>query len=301
MSRSLPPLSAIRVFEAAARHLSFTRAAAELGMSQAAVSYQVKLLEERIGAPLFIRKARQVELSPAGLQLAGPATNALDLLAAAFAEARGQVEGMLSLSVQPTFAALWLAQHLPAFQACHPALAVRLATSRHVVDFDREEIDIAIRVGTPDDWPGQECHLLVAADFTPMLAPALLQRLGGLANPEALLLCPLINPTDQLWQRWFEAAGVDRPGVDQDTGSNMGSQHLEASAAMAGHGATILTPFFFAGDVAAGRLVRPFDLAWSSGRGFWLCYPRARRAVPKIRSFRDWILAALGQAVTPER
>lgn len=292
MNRNLPSFAALRVFEAAARHQSFSRAAAELGMSQAAVSYQIKLIEDRIGAPLFLRHGRRVQLSAVGQRLGPAMTEALDFLAAAFHDAVGSAQGVLRLSVIPTFASNWLAERLAGFQGYHPALAVRLSTSRHLADFDRDEVDLAIAVGR-GDWPGLECHELVKADFTPMLAPQLLDRLGGVAEPEDLLRYPLINSTDPLWTLWFEAAGVHRPGCDDDAGSNMGSQHLEALAAAAGHGAAILTPFLHSEAVAAGRLVQPFDRVCPSGQSYWLCYPKSRRNAPTIRAFRTWILNEL--------
>jgi LysR family glycine cleavage system transcriptional activator len=292
MKRNLPPLPSIRVFEAAARHQSFTRAAAELGMTQAAVSYQIRLIEERIGVSLFLRAGKRVHLSAAGERLAPTMTDVLDLLASAFDEVAGRSHGTLNLSIIPTFASNWLAQRIGRFQDAHPKLLVRLSISRQLVDFGRGEIDAAIAVGT-GDWPNLESHELVKADVTPMLAPQLAQRIGGLSEPKDLLRCPLINPTDALWTLWFAAAGVERSVSDEKSGSNMGSQHLEGLAAAAGQGAAILTPFFHSEGLAAKQLVQPFDLVCSSGKSYWLCYPRACRNALKIRAFRDWLLNEL--------
>src|SRR4051812_20084595 len=143
----LPPLAAIRVFEAAARHGSFTKAAAELGMTQAAVSYQIKVLEERVGAPLFLRRPRQVLLTDAGQRLAPAVTEAFALMRDAYAATRGAAEGVLCVSTLVTFASNWLAQHLGSFQIDHPSIAVRLDTSDCLVDFAREDIDVGIRSG----------------------------------------------------------------------------------------------------------------------------------------------------------
>jgi LysR family glycine cleavage system transcriptional activator len=292
MKRNLPPLPSVRIFEAAARHRSFTRAAAELGMTQAAVSYQIRLLEERIGVPLFVRAGKRVHLSAVGERLAPTMTEVLDLLASAFDEVAGRTHGTLNLCVIPTFASNWLAQRMGRFQNAHPRVSIRLSTSRHLADFSRGENDAAIAVGT-GDWPGLESHELVKADITPMLAPQLSQRIGGFREPKDLLRCPLINPTDALWTLWFAAAGVERTVPDEEIGSNMGSQHLEGLAAAAGQGAAILTPFFHAESLAAGRLIQPFDLVCSSGQSYWLCYPRAHRNSLKIRAFRDWLLNEL--------
>lgn len=257
-------------------------------MTQAAVSYQIRLLEERIGVPLFDRTGKRVHLSATGERLAPTMTEVLDLLASAFDEVAGRSHGTLNLSVIPTFASNWLAQRMGRFQDAHPRLSVRLSLSRHLADFSRGEIDAAIAVGT-GDWPGLESHELVKADITPMLAPQLAQRIGGLREPNDLLRCPLINKTDALWTLWFAAAGVERSVPDEENGSNLGSQHLEGHAAAAGQGAAILTPFFHTESLAAGRLVQPFDLVCSSGKSYWLCYPVARRKAPEIKAFRDWI------------
>ncbi|WP_062012547.1 LysR substrate-binding domain-containing protein [Aureimonas sp. AU4] len=291
MARSLPPLAALRAFEAAARHLSFTRAADELGMTQAAVSYQIKVLEERVGAPLFRRDRRQVALTDAGRRLGGDATGAFDLISASFEAVRGGAAGVLTISVIPTFATLWLARHLYAFQLAHPDIAVRLQSNREIVDFDKEPVDIAIRGGLPPS-PSLVTHKLLRADFTPMLHPGLEARLGlPLREPADLLRYPLIDPTDPWWNEWFAFAGVARPGFEVDNGHKLGGQDLEAIAATAGHGVAILTPFFYRDDVAAGRLRQPFALLCPSDRGYWLCYPPGRRNAPKIRLFRDWLLS----------
>lgn len=290
MSRTLPPLAALRAFEAAARHLSFTRAAAELGMTQAAVSYQIKLLEERVGAPLFRRERRGVALTETGHHFAVECSAGLDRLAAAYADARGTSAGILTISAIPTFATHWLARHLGTFQMAHPNLAVRLESSRRVVDFGREPVDLALRAGQ-GDWPGLCAHPLIPGDFTPMLSPSLVERIGGLPrSPSDLLEFPLVDPTDPWWNLWFEHAGIRREGFDVDNGAKMGSQDLEAIAAIAGHGVALLTPFFYRDELAAGRLVQPFPDLYPINRAYYLAYPASRRNVPKIRLFRDWLL-----------
>ena len=289
MSRDLPPLSAIRVFEAAARHLSFTKAAAELGMTQAAVSYQIKLLETRLGSVLFLRGKRQLSLSDTGVALAAPTSEALDLLASSYTTARGRAAGVLSMSVIPSFAACWLARHLGDFQVAHPELAVRLATTHEMIDFEREDVDLAVRTGH-GDWPGLASHMLFDAAFTPMLSPALLQRIGGLVEPADLARCPLLDPADPWWDAWFRGVGAERPPSLTTAGQTLGAQHLEAVAAIAGHGAAMLTPFFWREEMADGRLVQPFAYQCRGERSYWLCYPESRRNLPKVRLFRDWLL-----------
>lgn len=288
----LPPLQATRVFEAVARHLSFTKAAQELGMTQAAASYQIKVLEERIGAPLFLRRPKQIELTEPGQRLAPAVSEAFSILGQAYAAARGGADGLLCVTTVLTFASNWLAQHLGSFQIAHPALAVRLDTSSRLTDFAREDVDLAIRSGG-GKWPGLEAHKLLDADFTPMLSPKLAASIGGVKEPADLLRLPILDPGDIWWSQWFEAAGVTGHDLAKRPGSSMGAQAYEANAAMAGHGVAILTRALFKNEIADGRLVQPFDLVGDDGHAYWLVYPTARRNVPKIRAFRDWILAEI--------
>jgi LysR family transcriptional regulator, glycine cleavage system transcriptional activator len=289
-TRQLPPLAAIRAFEAALRHLSFTKAARELGMTQAAVSYQIKLLEERVGAPLFLRLPRSLALSEAGQRLAPATSEAFEILRTAYAETRSSAQGTLVISTVQTFASYWLARHLGAFQLAHPSLAVRLDSSSTIADFAREEVDVAIRSGN-GSWPGLATHLLLHAEFTPLLSPALLARHGGLASPADLQRLPLLDRNDVWWRHWFTAAGVPDAVPEAGPDIRLGTQYLDASAAIAGQGVALLTPAFFKAELAAGMLVQPFDLVCRDGHAIWLVYPEARRNAPKIRIFRDWLLA----------
>jgi len=291
--RNLPPLSAVRVFEAAARHLNFTRAAGELGMTQAAVSYQVKLLEERLGVPLFLRGARRVELTEAGARIAPAATQALDILGSAFQAARHDSEAVLVISSLHTFASNWLAKRLGGFQLAHPEIAVRLEISSHIVDFAREEVDVGLRGGS-GRWPGLVAHPLLSWHFAPYASPELLARLD-LKAPADLLAAPLISPDDAWWGHWFAAAGVDAGDIAARPAVLMGMQQLQGAAAMSGQGVALLTPSLWSDDIAAGRLVAPFDIVGREGEGgIWLVYPESKRRSPKVRAFRDWILAAIG-------
>ncbi|NRG19457.1 transcriptional regulator GcvA [Rhizobiales bacterium] len=291
MTSSPPPLAALRAFEAAARHQSFTRAGEELGMTQAAVSYQIKVLEDRLGAPLFFRRPRQVTLTETGQRLAPEISRAFAILADAFTEARGIVEGTLTISTMQTFAAHWLVQRLGAFQLQNPSLAVRLDPSADLVDFSRDSVDVAIRSGN-GKWPGLKAHLIMKADFTPMLSPELAERHGGVNSPEDLLRLPLLDPSDPWWPKWFAKVGINaEEELSRLRGSYYTVQTLEAGAAMAGAGVAILTPAFYKAELASRRLLQPFDLVAEDGRGYWLVYPENRGNSPKIRAFRDWILA----------
>lgn len=292
MAYRLPPLAAVRVFEAAARHGNFTRAAEELGMTQAAVSYQIRLLEERLGTPLFLRRPRQVVLTEAGQKLAPAATHALETLDAAFASLQSGEGGVLAVTAVATFASNWLVQRLGHFQLARPGLTVRLSISADLIDFSRAEVDIGIRSGQ-GDWPGLEAHLLLPARFTPMLSPALAATIGGVKTPADLTRLPLITPLDPWWGLWFEAMSVPVPPHALVQAARLDSQHLAAKSAIAGQGVAMLTPAFFAEEVAGGHLFQPFDHLGDDGHGYWLVYAQARRGVPKIRAFREWILAEM--------
>jgi LysR family glycine cleavage system transcriptional activator len=286
------PLNALRVFEAAARLGSFTKAGTELGMTQTAVSYQIKLIEENVGEPLFLRRPRQVVLTDVGQRLAPRVTEAFEMLQEAVLSARGDVNSALLISSTPTFASQWLARNIGSFQLAHPNIAVRLITSDKIIDLAAEAADLAIRSGV-GVWPGLDSHPLMLSEFTPMLSPALAGTIGGIHEPRDLLKLRIIDAADPWWRIWFAAAGVSDPDLEGRPTSRLGAQSFEARAAVAGQGVAILTPEFYTDDVALGRLYQPFELRCNDGHNYWLAYPHTRRNTPKIRAFRDWILGEL--------
>ena len=289
--RKLPPLAAVRVFEAAARHGSFTRAADELGMTQAAVSYQIKLLEQRVGTPLFLRLARHVVLTEAGQQVAPVVSQALDALSTAFAAIHDGSEGVLTITALHTFASNWLAPRLGAFQLAHPNLAVRLDVSTRLVDFAREEVDVGIR-GGQGNWPGLTSHLLYRSHFAPMCSPDLVER-ENIRTPSDLLRLPLLSSDDPWWVSWFELAGVDATGISARPGVRLDSQQIQGNAAMGGQGVAMLTPALWTAELGSGRLVQPFPLVGIDDGGTWLVYPEHKRRTQKVRAFREWLLAEI--------
>lgn len=297
--RSIPSLAAVRVFEAAARHENFTNAANELGMTQAAVSYQVKLLEERLSLPLFRREGRRVVLTEPGRRAAREVSAAFDGLDAAFAGLRAEDEGLLTLSTSNTFANTWLAWRLGGFQMRHPEMAVRMLTSDALVDFAADEVDVAVRSGVTGEWPGLSADKLITMDFTPMCSPEFLAKQGGTLAPADLLNLLWISPQDPWWAVWLREAGVtvsDKPvATGIRAGIRLDSQAHEGNAAMAGQGMAMLTPFFWRNDLAEGRLVRPFAQLSTRGYGYWLVCPEHRRRVPKIKRFREWLLAEVAK------
>lgn len=284
------PLNALRVFEAVSRLMSFTRAGEELGMTQTAVSYQVKLLEGELGEPLFRRLPRRIELTEAGERLVPKVSEAFVLLEEAMAAARTAAEEQLVINTTSTFAAHWLARRIGNFQLGAPHIAVRLVTDNTPMVFGRDPGDVAIRVGR-GDWPGLVVHHVMDIDFAPMLSPSLLEWVKPLDSPRDLLRCKIIDPSDPWWRRWFEAAGVPDADLEGRQRTLFGSQTLEGSSAIAGHGVAILTPAFYREELATGRLIMPFNLVSSDKSAYWLVYPESRRSQPKIRAFRDWILA----------
>ena len=289
---SILPLNALRTFDAVARLNSFTTAAGELGVTQAAVSWQVRALEQRLGQPLFRRLPREVELTLAGERLARATSEAMRLLRGAIADLSEESGGVLSITTSESLASQWLAPRLGAFQLAHPKLAVRLDTGPRIADLGREGFDVAIRSGS-GDWPGLESLYLFPSNVTPLCTAEVRDQLGGLARPEDLANAPLIG-LDAAWTDWFAAAGVtERP--PSAVGRLIADlQVLEVASALAGRGVALGSPVLFAAEIAQGRLVRPFDIAADEAAGFWLAYPADRRRVRKIAAFRDWVMAAVG-------
>jgi len=291
---NLPPLTAVRAFEAAARHQSFTRAAAELGMTQAAVSYQVKLLEDRIGQALFQRLPRKVELTEVGRRLAPAVAEAFQGLHLAFAALRDTDEAVLKITAVHTFATNWLVPRLGRFQSAHPDIAVRIELSGRTVDFAREDFDLGIR-GGHGQWPGVKADRLMTIEFTPLCSPDFIKRHGPWEKPADLLRAPRLDAHDVWWRLWFAKAGIPNPPPAEPSNVSLDVQSLLGTATIAGQGVAILMPAFFENDIAAARLVQPFDLTASDGTAYWLAYPEARQSRRKIRAFRDWILSETKQ------
>jgi len=281
------PLNALRVFEAAARHMSFTRAGVELGMTQTAVSYQITL---------FLRKPRQIVLTETAQRMLPKVTDAFAVLREAIATARQDADEILEIHSPPTFASHWLARHLGAFQLAHPNIAVRLLRGSVLTDFNRESADLAIRIGR-GRWPGLAVHPLLRLSYSPILSPRLAESVGGMKEPADLLKLPWITDDDGRWTYWFTLAGLDAAEHTARTFDAGGVLDLETGAAMASHGVAMLSPFFLQDELASGRLIQPFELSWLDDNSYWLVYPESRRNLPKIRKFREWLEATLA----PER
>ncbi|MBA2918734.1 LysR family transcriptional regulator [Sphingomonas sp. MAH-20] len=291
--RRLPPLSAVRVFEAAARHQNFTTAGTELGMTQAAVSYQIKLLEERLGVSLFRRERGRVSLSETGQRIGPLVAKAFDDLDTAFGVARSSGEGVLTVSCSTTFGPNWLASRIGAFQLKVPDIAVRLHTSNALVDFARDDVDVAIR-GGKGEWPGLCSHFLMRMPLMALASPEFLERVPPVRSPDDVMRLPRISPDDSWWRVWREQVGGDAAdGVP--SGIKMDTQIAEGQAAIAGAGIAVLNPVLWRLELATGRLVPVIDAVAYDPSDFWLVYPEHHRHSRKIRLFRDWMLDTIAQ------
>ena len=285
--RKIPPLSAVRVFESAARHNNFTHAAAELGMTQAAVSYQMKLLEERLRTKLFLRHKGRLSLTEIGSRIAPLVSDGFNTLENAFSLALAAEGQVLTISTTQSLATNWLAPRIGSFQITAPELAVRLRPDNHYVDFAAEDIDVAIRNGS-GNWPGLSAHFLMRVVVQPFANPDFITRHGPIETPTDIMRLPRLSPDDWWWNFWLTQIGgseVSQPGM---LGIRLDSQAMEASAAMAGHGIAIINSMMWQSDIESGRLV-PMGPYAMADHSYWLTYPEYRRESPKIKAFRNWL------------
>jgi LysR family glycine cleavage system transcriptional activator len=294
MADRLPPLNAIRYFEAAARHLSFTKAAEELHVTHSAISHQIKALEEWLGMPLFRRMNRAIVLTEAGQAYMRPVKEAFERLgeASRILKAREQT-GTLTVSTMPSFAAKWLVPRLGSFREQHPDIDVRIAASERLVDFNREDVDVAIRFGN-GTWPGLHSSLLLKENLFPVCSPKLLKGAIPLREPADLIHHNLLYDYDwreNVWLRWLTDAGVKVQSLRHSLSFNHSNLMLQAAADGLG---VALTGGPLAGDdLAAGKLVRPFETVLRRETGFFLVAPEATVDRPKVKAFREWILAEI--------
>jgi LysR family glycine cleavage system transcriptional activator len=294
MARRLPPLNALRVFEAAARHLSFTRAAEELNVTQAAVSHQIKGLEARLGLKLFHRLNRALLLTDQGQAYFPPVRDALDTLAQA-TERLGATDtaGRLTVSTLVSFAANWLVPRLGRYRALHPEIDVRITTSDFLVEFAREDVDLAIRYGG-GDWRGLDAARLMTEEVFPVCSPGLLDRGPPLRDPSDLRHYTLLH--DEMredWRMWLMAAGAT--DIDATRGPSFSNSNLVVQAAIAGEGVALGRSVLVADDLDAGRLVRPFEMSLPGEFAYYVVCPEATAGRPKIEAFRDWLLDEAGR------
>ena len=286
MDRAQLPLNALRAFEASARHLSFTRAAAELCVSQGAVSHQVAQLERRLGMPLFRRLPRGLALTDEGLALVPAVAEAFDRIGGTLDRvAGGHLREVLTLGVVGTFAVGWLLERIETFSRLHPHIDLRILTNNNRVDLAGEGLDLAIRFGD-GAWHGTHADHIMEAPLTPLCAPAIAARLHG---PEDLAREALLRSyrADE-WPRWFAAAGVPCPTL---RGAVFDSSALMAASATLGRGVALVPAAMFGQDLQTERLVRPFPIEIPCG-SYWLIRLMSRQDTPAMATFRRWLKAA---------
>lgn len=290
MSDRLPPLTALRAFDAAARHMSFAKAADELHVTPAALSFQIKSLETALGQQVFRRLNRAVELTEAGRTLAPGVADGFQSLTTAWAAARRRGNpAQLSITAGPAFTAKWLAPRIFAFVSAHPEIELRFAASLRLLDFDRDGVNLAIRFGSGPD-SGLYARPLIREWVTPMVSP---ERAADISQPSDLATLPLFQMEDTAfldppidWQAWFTAAETVVPAI---AGPRF-SQHDHAlDAAASGGGAVLGRISLASGDLASGRLVAPFPLALRTEAHYRFVCPRGAETAPAIQAFEAWI------------
>lgn len=284
MTASFPPLNGLRAFEASARHLNFRLAAEELGVTQGAVAQQVRKLEAHLGLLLFSRQSRALALTETGRAYATQIRKGFDLINAATSVLRPEPEH-LTISVTPTFATKWLIPRLPAFTAAHPRIDLRILASERIANFQTDAVDIAVRSGRPPFGPGLKSTLLFEQTTIAVASPPVAENLR--TNPGDL---PLLHDSHDLWPQFLDLAG---PGALPKASRNLrfNQTSLAIDAALAGQGVALSSQAFVAADIAAGRLVRVFDVSLQTGTDFYLVHPRRPRNSKAVEVVQSWLIA----------
>ena len=295
MTSRLPSLNGLRAFEAAARHLSFTNAASELNVTQTAISHQIRRLEEELGIRLFIRQNRALALTPeAGDYLPGVRAAFNDLRLATDRLLRKDNDHVLTVSTLASLAAKWLMPRLSAFQEAHPGIDVRITTSTGLVDFKSGDVDAAIRYGR-GQWPGLQADWLMADQLFPVCSPALLASDKPLRRPEDLADHVLLHTSgaqEDDWRLWLTAAGLPAK-LSTHPGLSFDLTFMTVQAAIDGLGVAIGRTSYVEDDIAKGRLVVPFKITLPADAGFYIVSPQSRTESPKLKAFRQWLIASV--------
>jgi LysR family transcriptional regulator, glycine cleavage system transcriptional activator len=288
--RRLPSLNALKAFEAAARHQSFTKAAQELCVTQGAVSHQVKALEAELGCRLFNREHRRLIITSAGQSYLVVVRDAFDRLALGTENLlQRHNAGALTVSTSPNFASKWLVHRLGRFAEQHPTIDLRVAATLQHIDFAREDFDLAIRHGD-GNWPGLHVTRLCAEELFPVCSPTLVRGRHALRLPVDLKHHTLLHINERRdWGTWLEAANVTDADFSRGPVFNQASMAIDA--AIDGQGVALARSALAAWDLGAGRLVRPFALALKAPYAYWIVCPKPTAALSKIATFREWLLA----------
>lgn len=293
MARRLPPMNTLRAFEAAARYLSFTEAAAELHVTQAAVSHQIKSLEQALGVRLFRRLNRAIRLTGEGQDFVSEVRKALAHLAAGMDKLSApDAGGPLTVSTLPSFASNWLVPRLGRFRERHPEIDVRISATLQLTDFQRDDVDVVVRYGM-GVWDGVHIVRMMTEDIYPVCSPALVVGPRALRRPEDLRHHTLLHDDAEVdWAMWLQAAGM--ADIESAHGPSFTDSAMVIQAAVAGQGVALARGALAADDIAAGRLVKPFDFAIPAEYAYYILCLEATRDRPKIAAFRDWLLEEAG-------
>jgi LysR family glycine cleavage system transcriptional activator len=293
----MPPLNALRAFEAAARHLSLTKAAQELNVSPGAVSHQIRALEALLGIELFERRVRAIALTPAAKSLYPGVQNGFLQIQEAVASLRDVAnERVLVVSTPPGLTAKWLAPRLYRFASAHPEIEVRISSSLTNANFTTDGVDVAVRnlAVRPANDPALLVERLMELTLVPVCSPRLYEQHGSPRTPEALARLPLIHDDSLFgrakiptWSEWFAAAGL--PSIDVGRGLHFNSGDHALDAASEGAGVLLAHDLLAYDDLRTGRLIIPIALPIASDRAYHVVCPKHRSRVPQVRAFRDWI------------
>lgn len=300
--KQLPPLNALRVFEAAARHLSFTKAAEELHVTPGAVSQQIKALEDFLQTPVFRRQKRALLLTDEAQASLPVLREGFDkLVEAGEILSRKADAGRLTVSVAPSFASKWLVPRLDKFQEAHPDIDVWVSADMNVVDFAVDDVDIAIRYG-PGRYAGLVTEHLMAEKIIPVCSPALLSGDNPIKRPQDLVHHTLLHdsgndkdPGCPNWPMWLKAAGVDHKAGDRGLKFNQSSLVIEA--AVAGKGVALAKAALALADLEAARLVIPFDLTTPTEFSYYVVHPPSKSSSPAVKAFKNWVLSEASESI----
>ncbi|RVU31373.1 transcriptional regulator GcvA [Neptunomonas marina] len=295
--RRLPPLKAIRMFEAAARHQSFAAAADELHVTASAVSHQVKALETYLGIALFRRNKRQVELTPVGEQYLIPIKHALNEIEVATQRLVTTSDpALVTISVAPNFLTRWLMPRMNRFQEQYPDIELQISASTGLIDFSTSNTDMAIYFGH-GDWPDIDIHFLRDVLLVPVCSPDLLTGRKPLATPDDLRQHTLISVSKRLheWPEWLQLAGVDSAGLGR--GLQLSSSQLATAAAQEGLGVALADSTLTSREIEEGKLVVPFDIQMDTNKSFYLVYQKGRSLTAGMKAFKDWVMEEMQHSV----
>ncbi|WP_221801304.1 transcriptional regulator GcvA [Oceanobacter mangrovi] len=291
--RRLPPLNALRSFEAAARNASFVGASEELSVTASAVSHQIKTLEEYLGILLFSRNKRKVELTTAGEQYLTMIKHALDEIEVATRRLTTHQEtNVVQISVAPNFLTRWLMPHMSRFQELYPDIELQINASMGLIDFNRSNTDIAIYYGN-GEWDDIETHFLRKVMLVPVCSPRLMMGPNPLKTPADLKYHNIIYVSKRKWEwlDWLQQAGAG--GLIPKGSLQMSSGQLATAAAQEGLGVALADSTLTSREIASGRLVRPFDIQLDTNKAFYLVYRKNRPLTAGMKAFKEWMMAEL--------